>query len=848
MTLNELQPGQTGFVVKIRGRGAFRKRVIEMGFTSGRKIEVIRKAPLQDPIEYRLMDYEISLRRSEARFIEVITLDEISQEHKEEAVESSNSSVLFTEEYIEKKIIQRSREIDIALVGNPNCGKTTLFNFASGSTEHVGNYSGVTVEAKTGSFHYKGFKINLIDLPGTYSLSAYSPEELFVRRQLISTPPDFIVNVVDASNLERNLFLTTQLMELDIPTVVALNMFDELLAKGDKFDYQLLGNMLGIPFQPTVGHRNKGVDELLDIIIERYKNQSSLNRKSCIRFPMEMEEAVEKLRLVIEDTKFVKENVSSRFYAIKLLEKDKQAVQAASHKEFLAVLEKSEAEIGRIEAFYSDDAENLVADARYGFIAGALKETYVHGTKPRNFKSFTQRLDKVLTHRLLGFPIFLLFLWLMFFSTFFLGSFPMSWMEQGVAFIGNLISQFIPNGLLKDLLVDGIISGVGGVMVFLPNILILFFFIALMEDTGYMARIAFLMDKIMHRIGLHGKSFIPMVMGFGCNVPAIMATRTLENPSDRLLTILINPFMSCSARLPVYILIIGTVFPTHAVAMLFLVYIIGIFFAVIFSILFKKTMFRKSEAPFVMELPPYRMPTSRVLFRHMWFRASQYLKKMGGIILVASIIIWALGNFPRNFSPDPQLQAKIFSLQKDAASMVNPGIVPVGHKNLNIRYHEVVTDYAAQKQLNSYIGRIGNMLQPVMAPLGFDWRLTVSLIAGITAKEVVVSTMAVLFAGEHPDNTNRINNIRSSADNSLSGNLKSAKFKNRDNQSAKLMTPLTGFAFLMFVLLYFPCIAVVAAIRKETGGWKWALFTVAYTTMIAWLVAFSVVKIGGLFL
>ncbi len=846
MTLNELQPGQTGYVVKIRGRGAFRKRVIEMGFTSGRKVEVIRKAPLQDPIEYRLMDYEISLRRSEARFIEVVTLDEITDEYKSEILETEKPSLL-TEEYIESKINQRSREIDIALVGNPNCGKTTLFNFASGSTEHVGNYSGVTVEAKTGSFHYKGYKINLIDLPGTYSLSAYSPEELFVRRQLISSPPDIIVNVVDASNLERNLFLTTQLMELDIPTVVALNMYDELTEKGDKFNYIHLGNMLGIPFQPTVGHRNKGVNELLDMVIDRFENQPQPMRKSCIRFPMEMEDAVESLRLIIEENNFVKENVSSRFYAIKLLEKDKQAIQAASHREFSVVLQKAELEMARIESIYSDDTENLIADARYGFIAGALKETYVHGTRPTNFKSVTQRLDKILTHRFLGFPIFLFFLWLMFFSTFSLGQFPMSWMEQGVAFIGDLVSQFVPNGLFKDLLVDGIISGVGGVLVFLPNILILFFFIALMEDTGYMARIAFLMDKIMHRIGLHGKSFIPMVMGFGCNVPAIMATRTLENPSDRLLTILINPFMSCSARLPVYILIIGTVFPTHAVLMLFLVYIIGIFFAVVFSILFKKTMFSKSEAPFVMELPPYRMPTRRVLFKHMWFRASQYLKKMGGIILVASVIIWALGNFPRNFTPTPDLNNRIEGFQKEVAAINLQHKMPQSKTDLLMRQKSIESEYAAQKQLNSYIGQIGNAIQPAMAPLGFDWRLTVSLIAGITAKEVVVSTMAVLFAGENQNYSGQISNVRRGGSSSLSENLNAAEFRDDGKPPTKLMTPVTGFAFLMFVLLYFPCIAVVAAIRKETGGWKWALFTVAYTTMVAWLVAFGVAKVGELF-
>lgn len=844
MTLNDLNPGQTGFVVKVRGSGAFRKRVIEMGFTAGRRVEVVRKAPMQDPVEYRLMDYEISLRRSEARSIEVVT-EEILHAEIDLKESGFNIKEKISLDVLEHNAIQRSKEIDIAIVGNPNCGKTTLFNFASGSTEHVGNYSGVTVEAKTGTFRFKDYKINLIDLPGTYSLSAYSPEELFVRKQLISSPPDFIINVIDASNLERNLFLTTQLIELDIPVVVALNMHDELLAKGDYFDHKHLGEMLGIPFQPTVGHRNKGVNELLSKVVELYEHQNISVRKAEIRFVMEIENAIEIISEQMMESHFLKEVISSRFYAIKLLEKDKEALAAASRTGFEKVMEVAQRESDNIAAIYHTDTESLIADARYGFIAGALKETYSPGIKKDSFSSVTQRIDRILTHRFFGFPIFLFFIWLMFFSTFFVGSFPMHWMELGVGWIGNQISAVMQDGWFKDLLVDGIIGGVGGVLVFLPNILILFLFIAIMEDTGYMARIAFLMDKVMHRIGLHGKSFIPMIMGFGCNVPAIMATRTLENPTDRLLTILINPFMSCSARLPVYILVIGALFPRNEVAVLFLVYSIGVLFAVLFSLLFKKTIFRKTEAPFVMELPPYRMPTHHAIFRHMWFRASQYLKKMGGIILFASVLIWALGYFPRNHKVPVELKSELEMVSSQLANAEriypNENEFFYNSDSLSIRQSQLQLEIEYERQQNSYIGRIGKFIQPVMEPLGFDWRLSVSLVAGIAAKEVVVSTMSVLFASDHDDDGGRIAAIKRSAGKSLGAQLTA------DVNGGPVLNPVTGFAFLMFVLLYFPCVAVVAAIRKETGGWKWALFTVGYTTAVAWLVAFAVVQIGGVF-
>lgn len=840
MTLQELKPGEVGFVVKIRGRGAFRKRVIEMGFTPGRKVEVIRRAPLQDPVEYRLLDYEISLRRSEARLIEVVLESELRPVNNQDV-----SNGLITEAWIRNRVNEKGKVIDVALVGNPNCGKTTLFNFASGSSEHVGNYSGVTVEASTGSFKYRDYRFNLVDLPGTYSLSAYSPEELFVRRHLLNNHPDVIINVIDASNLERNLFLTTQLMELDLRMVIALNMYDELQQRGDIFKHSHFGNMIGIPMIPTIGHRSKGIEQLLDKAIEVYESTPEMGRRTCLRFSSEVEESVAILQREIENIRFIKEGVSSRFYAIKLLEKDPEIHRIASRKEFSAVHDQTHRRIEAVESLFGNDTENIIADARYGFIKGALRETFVSGKRERGKRTPTERLDSILTHKFWGYPIFLAFLWLMFFSTFFLGSFPMGWMENGVALIAGVVNEHMSDGLLKELISDGIISGVGGVLVFLPNILILFLFIAFMEDTGYMARVAFLMDRLMHKIGLHGKSFIPLVMGFGCNVPAIMATRTLENPSDRLLTILINPFMSCSARLPVYIVIIGAVFPNQPVLMLFLVYIIGIVLAALISIVFKLILFRRSEAPFVMELPPYRMPTHRVVLKHMWFRGSQYLKKMGGVILIASILIWALGRFPQNKEAEQMLQSELQRIEANWSTM--PDSLKTDSQALKKDAEMALAQmvYEQQRQESSYLAGIGKFIQPVMQPLGFDWRMTVCLVSGITAKEVVVSTMSVLFAAPETSHDSWISNTTNEPETSLRERIRTATHLSGPDEGKPLFDPVSGFAFLMFILIYFPCIAVVAAIRKETGGWKWALFTVLYTTILAWLVAAAVVFIGN---
>jgi len=728
-------------------------------------------------------------------------------------------------------------------VGNPNSGKTSLFNYASGSKEHVGNYPGVTVDSKQAKFKLDGYTINIIDLPGTYSLTAYSPEELYVRKYILGHLPDVVINVVDGSNLERNLYLTTQLIDMDIKIVVALNMFDELVQKGDKFDYDSLGKMIGIPFIPTVGAKGKGITGLFQKIIQVYEDQDPSVRHIHINYGKNVEDSISKIQAKIKQNKDLTDKVSSRFYAIKLLEKDEGASQALSRtKNFEEIKETTRNEIEKLETRLKEDSETLITDAKYGFINGALKETYQPNTFKKRLKTDTEVIDTFLTNRIFGFPIFIFFLWLMFQATFNIGAYPQAWIEKLVELTGKGFGAILPDMLIKDLLIDGIINGVGGVIVFLPNILILFFFISFMEDTGYMARAAFIMDKLMHKIGLHGKSFIPLIMGFGCNVPAIMATRTLENRNDRLLTMLINPFMSCSARLPVYILLIGAFFQGHEVTTLFSVYAIGISFAILFAVLFKKTIFKSQEAPFVMELPPYRLPTFRTTLRHMWTKGSQYLKKMGGVILLASMIIWALGYFPMNSKKMAEFDTEINRIESSFNAQLQ-SLTPGSDeftKVYNEKGHRMVQlEILKQgyKQEYSFIGIIGKFIEPVMRPLGFDWKMSVSLLAGVAAKEVVVSTMGVLYQAS-PDKNN--------PSESLQSKLQATKHTSGKNEGQPVFTHVTAFAYLMFILLYFPCVAVVAAVRKESGKWKWAVFMVSYTTVAAWLVAFLVNQVGNL--
>ena len=821
MRLSELNTGEKGVIVKVLGHGGFRKRIVEMGFIKGKTVEVILNAPLKDPIKYRLLDYEISLRRQEAEMIEVVSEQE-ARTTQSPYHGSITEEITVPEAEMVALAKGKRRTINVALVGNPNCGKTSLFNIASGAHEHVGNYSGVTVDAKEGFFDFQGYHFRIVDLPGTYSLSAYTPEEIYVRKHIIDETPDVIINVVDASNLERNFYLTTQLIDMNVRMVIALNMYDELEASGNKLDYLKLSQLFGVPMVPTVCRKGEGVDKLFHVIIGIYEGSDFLTQKKAeirtevledlrdwhetyvpdhkfgshseeehirprgifrhihINHGPELERSIQAVKKLISVNEQIRHKYSTRFLAIKLLEDDKDielfVETLPNGGEILALRDK---EVQRIYNVMNEDSEQAITDAKYGFITGALKETFTDNHMEK--EQTTRVIDSIVTHRIWGYPIFFLFLYIMFEGTFVLGDYPMQGIEWLVDQLGNLIRNNMAEGPLKDMLVDGIIGGVGGVIVFLPNILILYFFISVMEDSGYMARAAFIMDKIMHRMGLHGKSFIPLIMGFGCNVPAIMASRTIEDRKCRLITMLVNPLMSCSARLPIYLVMVGAFFPNQASFVLLCIYATGIILAVLMARLFSKFLVKGDDAPFVMELPPYRMPTTKSILRHTWEKGAQYLKKMGGIIMIASIIIWFLGYYP----------------QHDAYETV------------------------AEQQENSYIGQIGKAVEPVIEPLGFDWKLGIGLISGVGAKELVVSTLGVLYTNEEDvENVNLSNRIP--------------------------ITPLAALAYLLFVLIYFPCIATLAAIKQESGSWKWALFAAGYTTVLAWCIAFVVYQLGNL--
>lgn len=819
MTLNELHTGDSAIIARIRGRGAFRKRLTEMGFIRGKSIAVVKSAPLKDPVEYRILDSNVSLRRSEASLVEVVS-------------EADYRSVTPRSPGIISDALQRGpvvprpgKIIDVALVGNPNSGKTTLFNRVSRSKEHVGNYPGVTVDSKEALFNHRGYTFRITDLPGTYSLSDYSSEERFVREHILQKKPDVVVNVVDANNLERNLYLTSQLIDMDVTVVLALNMYDDLMARKDKIDLSLLSKLLGIRLVPTISHRGKGIFRLLNHVIRVFENQDPDIRHIHINYGEEIEHSVQKLQELIRETPALTDHYSSRFISLKLLERDDSCAFLISGAEnFMEIKARAREENQRISSLFREETDTLITDARYGFVAGALKETMKRSGADPGF-SRSQRIDRVLTHKYLALPIFLGFLWLMFHATFTLGKYPMEWIGSGVELLGQIVNANMAEGIFRDMLVDGIIGGVGGVIVFLPNILILFFFISLMEDTGYMARTAFIMDKVMHLIGLHGKSFIPLIMGFGCNVPAIMATRTLENRNDRLLTMLIIPFMSCSARLPVYVLVAGAIFPTKAGNVIFMLYMLGVVFSMLISILFKKTLFKKSEAPFVMELPIYRYPGIRVILRHMWTKGEHYLKKMGGVILVASLVIWALGYFPRNveYSRDYN-QLIALEKQKGPEQSVSEMMLLTQQKE-------------SERQQFSYIGRLGMAIEPLIRPLGFDWKMGISLVSGFAAKEIVVSTMAVLYQADPDTGEGSV---------SLQERIRDQVYADGPKAGTPVFTPLTGISFLLFVLFYLPCVAVIAAVGRESGSWKWAGFVLFYTTVIAWTASFVVYQLGSL--
>lgn len=828
MILSELQTGSKAVIAKVNGHGSFRKRLIEMGFIAGKTVTVILNAPLKDPIEYEILGYKLSLRREEASMIEVVSekeaLEHIAVEHAQERLESDEEQLLKRE--MGELAAEKSHEIRVALVGNPNCGKTSLFNIASGSHEHVGNYSGVTVDAKEGRFSYGGYKFVLVDLPGTYSLSAYSPEELYVRKNLIENVPDVVINVVDASNIERNLYLTTQVIDMNLRTVMALNMYDELEAKGDEVDIKQLGWLLGIPICPTVSRDGRGVNELFDTVIKIYtQSDPQLARHIHINHGPELEKSIDRIKLLIQENRDIRSHYSTRYLSIKYLENDsdiEKVIATLPNKEAIDSARKEEQ--ARIESLLHSNAESAIVDAKYAFIQGALSETYRQHAENRSKRTITDKIDAIVTNKWLAFPIFIILLYIMFKATFSLGNYPMEWIDWLVGKFGDFVSTFMVDGWLKDLVVNGIIAGVGSVLVFLPNILILYFFISIMEDSGYMARAAFIVDKLMHRIGLHGKSFIPMVMGFGCNVPAIMATRTIESRKSRLITIAIIPFMSCAGRLPIFILLAGAFFPKHAALALLGIYVLGVVLAILSALVLSKFV-KDDDLPFVMELPPYRVPTAKAIWRHTWEKGRQYLQKMATTILICSIVIWFLGYFPRS-----QKLIDAQNLYADSYSgMVSDNPNDIAQKEaLELQ----INDLYEQQQSDSYIGKLGQAVAPVLNPLGFTWKMDVSLLTGVAAKELVVSTLGVMYSQGAK--------ISEGEDLSEDTALQAAL-------SQAIQWP-AALAFMVFILLYFPCIATFVAIKNETGKWKWAIACITYTMMVAWICAFITFKIGMLFL
>ena len=770
--------GMTVQVVRVMGDGAFRQRLLEMGFVRGAKVTVLKNAPLQDPVEYMIMGSHISLRHSEAAQVEVTDKDAAFCDMEDAYNGTVETSVAGVDPMADNVL-------RVVLVGNPNCGKTSLFNNATGAKEKVGNYGGVTVDSKEGWFNVGGRRVQLVDRPGTYSLTEYSPEEMYVRTYIRDHHPDAIINIVDAGNLERNLYLTTQVMDMNIPMVIALNMWDELEKSGDKLDTEMLGRLLGARMVPLTAYNGHGVDDVLQAAMDAIDESEQETHHHNVNYGTLIEDGLKELGDKCPDL--------DRYTVLKIIENDKHALALLEGQDNAQEVKDAAANLRqRIERNYNDDIVSIITDLKYGFVRGALAEVLT--PNPDRATDETKpgySLDRLLTNRWLALPILLVLMWLMFEATFTLGAYPQEWIENGIGWLGEWIGSTMPDGILRDLIVDGIIGGVGGVLVFLPQILILFFFISLLEDSGYMARAAFIVDRVMHRVGLHGKSFIPYLIGFGCGVPAIMATRTLENRRDRLVTILTIPFMSCSARLPSYLLLVAAFFTAKQGLILMSIYLVGIIVAGITAIVLSKTLLKHDKTQFVMELPPYRKPTARNATIHMWSKGKQYLQKMGTIILAASIIVWALGYFPRHEGQTPQEQIE-----------------------------------------NSFMGQMGKAIEPVVAPLGFNWQMGVSVLTGAAAKEIVVSTMGVLYTGE------------------ADADEESAPLKEKLQTATKpdgshVFNPVVAYSFMLFILLYFPCIAALAAIKREAGT-KWMVFEIFYTTGVAWLISFIFYQLATL--
>jgi ferrous iron transport protein B len=718
------------------------------------------------------------------------------------------------------------KKLTIALAGNPNAGKTTIFNSLTGTRQKVGNWPGVTVEKKEGTISRDGYILKLVDLPGTYSLTPFSTEEIIARNYILDNTPDVVIAIIDASNLERSLYLATQLRELDCRIVFALNMADLAKARGIKIDAAKLSELLDVPVVFTVGNRQEGLEQLLKTAIDLAASGAAGPQKRKVRYNQEVEKSIEHIHTLLIDTVEDKLKYNPRWTAVKLIEDDaivKERLGDLAGDRRATIFDAVNRQRDYLKTHFKEEPEIVTTDERYGFISGIIKEVYTTSTRQR--VDISRNIDLVLTNRFLGMPIFFFFIWAMFQLTFTLGSYPQDWIDGGIGILAGGLSQLLPAGWAKDLILDGIVKGVGTIAVFLPNILILFFCIALFEDTGYMARAAFLMDKIMHLVGLHGKSFIPMLMGFGCNVPAIMASRTLESKTDRILTILITPFMSCSAKLPVYIILAGGFFGVRAGTIIFGIYLTGIVLSIITGRIFRSTLFRGADAPFVMELPPYRVPMLKSLMIHMWDRGKIFLKRMGGVILIGSIIIWGLANFPRNARVDLDYQRDVQQVRTYYEQQLARGM---DRNTLSAREKTALDELHRKRQAEqaaySLLGRVGRGIAPFFEPIGVDWRGGIALLSGFVAKEIVVSTLGVLYAVSETQD---------------GGALEKAMRHSG-------MTPLAALSMMMFVLLYLPCLATVTAIRRETGSTRWMFFSIFYSTALAWSVAFIVYQGGRL--
>uniref|UniRef100_B3EQ60 Ferrous iron transport protein B n=1 Tax=Chlorobium phaeobacteroides (strain BS1) TaxID=331678 RepID=B3EQ60_CHLPB len=704
------------------------------------------------------------------------------------------------------------QEIRVALAGNPNCGKSSLFNGLTGARQKVGNFSGVTIEKYEGYVDYREYRIRFIDLPGTYSLTPYSPEELVTRKFLIEESPDVVVNVLEGPNLERNLLLTTQLMEMEVDLLVALNMYDEVEERGIEIDVKQLQRLLGCHIIPTSAKKKQGLDVLLDHVIRVYEGDIEI-KKNKLGFRQGVESAIEEIAglLALESEL---STFSAHWLAIKLLENDREVYSLV--KEYPVwvkvelVLQKAIKETGSL---YKSDPEIIITEDRYAFIRGAMQECVRMPQEGR--ASLTDHIDRIVLNRVLGLPIFFCIVWLIFHMTFTLGTPLMEGLDFLFGSFAAAVSPLLPNDTLRSVIVDGIIAGVGGVLIFLPNIILLFLGLSFLEASGYMARAAFVVDKVMHRFGLHGKSFIPMITGFGCSIPAIMATRTLKSRSDRLATIMIIPFMSCGAKLPVYILLAGAFFkPAVAANVMFGIYMLGVIIGLFSALIMKKTFLKSESEPFVMELPPYRWPSLTSVFFQSNIKAMMYVRKAGTVILFAVLLIWVASNYPRNSALDGALEKQVSAIElRDAPLLEKQAAIREAGDRVNARQLEY-----------SIAGRAGKLMEPLIRPLGFDWRIGVALVTGLAAKEVVVSTMGTIYSlGKTGESSSELKTI----------------LKN-DPGFGKA----TALSLMVFVLLYIPCVAAVGVMRKEIGNWQAIVLYSSYSMTVAWIFSFITYRLA----